>query len=127
MRATRIWVSAVVSIGILASVLTAASCSGDTTTTSAAPSTGLSSSSTDGQSTVTSGPIPTTTSTVLDAAALYTRECSGCHKQLRQAPGGVNQIRGVITMGKGGMPPFSGTLTVEQIAAIAEYVANGGR
>jgi mono/diheme cytochrome c family protein len=63
----------------------------------------------------------------VDAAALYSLVCAGCHPSLPRAPGGVNQVRGVITMGKGYMPPFSSTLTVDQIVALATWVANGGR
>ena len=63
----------------------------------------------------------------MDAAALYSLVCAGCHPSLPRAPGGANQVRGVITMGKGYMPPFSSTLTVDQIVALATWVANGGR
>lgn len=111
MRMTRLWVAATALILLLVGGLVIASCGGTTAA----------------QTTSTANPTATTVGVAVDAAALYSQVCAGCHPSLPRAPGGVNQVGGVITMGKGYMPPFSGTLTVDQIVALATWVANGGR
>ena len=118
MRMTRLWMVATALILLSVGGAVVTSCGGTTTQTTSAPST------TAAQTTST---VTTTAGEAADAAALYSRECAGCHPSLPTAPGGVNQVRGVITLGKGNMPPFSGTLTGDQIAALATWVANGGR
>ena len=120
MRMTRVWMAATALALLLVVGLVIASCGGATTQTTSAPSTTA-------QTTGTANPTATTAGQALDAAALYAQVCAGCHPALPRAPGGVNQVRGVITMGKGLMPPFSGTLTLDQIVALAAWVANGGR
>lgn len=114
MRTTRLWMPATALILLLVCGLVLTSCGGTTTETTSASSTTLT-------------PATTTAGQAVDAAALYSLVCAGCHPDLPTAPGGANQVRGVITMGKGYMPPFSGTLTVDQIVAVATWVANGGR
>ena len=126
MRMTRLWMVATALILLLVVGLVIASC-GDTTPTTSAPSTTLAPPATTAQTTDTANPTATTAGEAVDAAALYSLVCAGCHPSLPRAPGGVNQVRGVITMGKGYMPPFSGTLTVDQIVTLATWVANGGQ
>jgi mono/diheme cytochrome c family protein len=126
MRITRVWTVAMALILLSVGGLAIASCGDTTTETSSASSTTLAPLTT-AAPTSTAQPTATTASETVDAAALYALVCAGCHPSLPRAPGGLNQIRGVITMGKGYMPPFSGTLTVDQIVALATWVANGGR
>lgn len=126
MRMTRPWMAAAALFLLLMGGLVVASCA-DATLTPSAPSTTQAPSPTATQTTHTANPTATTASEPLDTAALYALVCAGCHPSLPRAPGGVNQVRGVITMGKGYMPPFSGTLTVDQILALATWVAEGGR
>lgn len=121
MRMTRLWMVAPALVLLVMAALTIASCGGTTETTSG-QSTTLVPPTTATQTTST-----TTAGQAMDAAALYSQVCAGCHPSLPRAPGGVNQVRGVITMGKGYMPPFSGTLTLDQIVALATWVANGGQ
>jgi mono/diheme cytochrome c family protein len=121
MRMTRLWMAATALILLLVVGLVVASCGGTTATTDSTPST------TAAQTTDTANPPATTAGEAVAAAAMYSRECAGCHPSIPRAPGGVNQVRGVITMGKGFMPPFSSTLTVDQIVALATWVGNGGR
>jgi mono/diheme cytochrome c family protein len=71
----------------------------------------------------------------LDGAALYERNCAGCHggdgsggigpplgggRVVARFPDPAEQIV-VVTDGRGGMPAFGGSLTAEEIAAIVEY------
>ena len=126
MRMTRLWMVATALIMLMVGGLVIASC-GNTTPTTSAPSTTLAPPATTAQTTDTASPTATTAGGAVDAAALYSLVCAGCHPSLPMAAGGANQVRGVITMGKGYMPPFSGTLTVDQIVALATWVANGGQ
>jgi mono/diheme cytochrome c family protein len=126
MRMTRLWMVATALILLMVGGLVIASC-GNTTPTTSAPSTTLAPPATTAQTTDTANPTATTAGGAVDAAALYSLVCAGCHPSLPRAAGGANQVRGVITMGKGYMPPFSGTLTVDQIVALATWVANGGQ
>ena len=116
MRTTRLWMAATAVILLVVAGLFIASCGNTTATTTSVPST---------------TPAPPTTATTagpaMDSAALYSVECAGCHPSMPQAPGGANQVRGVITMGKGYMPSFTGTLTVDQILTLATWVNNGGQ
>jgi len=70
-----------------------------------------------------------------DGAALFTQNCAGCHvltaanstgtvgPNLDTTTFDVAAITTQIENGKGAMPGFSGTLSAEEIEAIAEYVA----
>jgi len=127
MRMTRLWMVATASILLVVGGLAIASCGGATTEPTSAPSTTLAPPTTAAQATNPGQPAVTTVGGGVDAAALYSLVCAGCHPSLPRAAGGANQVRGVINMGKGYMPPFSGTLTVDQIVALASWVANGGR
>jgi mono/diheme cytochrome c family protein len=124
MRTTRLWIVATALILLLVGGLVITSCGG---TTTSASSTTLALPTTATQTNNAPNPTGTTPGQAVDAAALYSLVCSGCHPSIPTAPGGANQVRGVITMGKGYMPPFSGTLTVDQIVALASWVGNGGR
>ena len=126
MRITRLWMVDTALILLMVGGLVIASC-GDTTPTTSAPSTTLAPPATTAQTTDTANSTATTAGEAMDAAALYSLVCAGCHPSLPRGPGGVNQVRGVITMGKGYMPPFSGTLTVDQIVTLATWVANDGQ
>lgn len=70
-----------------------------------------------------------------DGAALFTQNCAGCHVLTAAKSTGavgpnldtttldVAAITTQIENGKGAMPGFSGTLSAEEIDALAEYVA----
>ncbi|MCL5734297.1 MAG: cytochrome c [Actinobacteria bacterium] len=116
MRITRLWMVTAALILLLVVGLVIASCGNNPAPPTTAP-----------QTTNAPNPTATTAGGPVDAAALYALVCAGCHPSLPRAPGGANQVRGVITMGKGYMPPFSGTLTVDQIVSLANWVANGGQ
>lgn len=70
-----------------------------------------------------------------DGAALFTQNCAGCHVlTAAKSTGAVGpnldtttlDVAAIVTQienGKGAMPGFSGTLSAEEIDAIAEYVA----
>ncbi len=70
-----------------------------------------------------------------DGAALFSDKCSGCHGDQGQGgvgpnlqesakAGDVDQVIKQITNGGGGMPAFGDQLSTEEIAAIADHVAN---
>jgi len=118
---TRLWTVSLSLILLLVGGLAVASCGDTTTETTSAPST------TAAQTTSTANPTVTTVGETIDGAALYERVCVGCHPSIPRAPGGVNQVIGVINMGKGDMPPFSSVLTVDEIEALANWVGNGGQ
>jgi cytochrome c5 len=117
MRITRFWTVAAALTLLVVGGLALASCGDTASSTTSSPSTTL----------APPNPTSTTAGATVDAAALYKLVCVGCHPSIPRAPGGVDQVRGVITMGKGYMPPFSATLTVDEIVALATWVANGGR
>jgi mono/diheme cytochrome c family protein len=69
----------------------------------------------------------------IDAAGLFTSNCSGCHGQDRSGgrgpallpdrlTGEAGQYAKIISEGQGGMPAFSGKLSAEEINAIAEWI-----
>jgi cbb3-type cytochrome c oxidase subunit III len=69
-----------------------------------------------------------------DPKGLFAQQCGGCHvladagttgttgPNLDQTKPGLDRAIAQITNGGGGMPPFGGQLTDEQIRALAEYV-----
>jgi mono/diheme cytochrome c family protein len=73
-----------------------------------------------------------TTAGATDAEALYAEECAGCHGPSGEGGVGaqlsgredltVEQAEVTIRQGAGGMPPFEGQLTDDQITALATYV-----
>ena len=71
------------------------------------------------------GVMPTTTVAAIDPAALYAQNCAGCHK--RPPGASLAAATQAITTGPGGMPAFGDKLTPEQLAALAQWVANGGK
>lgn len=99
-------------------VLVAVACGGTTATTS-------------GPSTTAAGPTttaaaPTTTAAAaIDAAALYAKDCKGCHAT--GVSGSAADIEAIIKSGKESMPGFSSSLSAEQITALAAYAAGGGK
>jgi mono/diheme cytochrome c family protein len=106
-------------VAVLALVaLAAVSCRGSaTTTTSASGTTGPG---------VTSGTTVTSSASgAVDAAALFAQECQGCHGNI--PTGSADVVKAVLQNGKGGMPAFAGKLTADQITALANYVASGGK
>jgi cytochrome c551 len=107
---------------VLLGALVLASCGGSSTATTAAPA---GSSTTAGGATTTAGGATTTAGAAVDAAALYQQNCAGCHKS--PPSGSADSIKAAITNGKGSMPSFGGKLTDAQIAALAAWVANGGK
>jgi mono/diheme cytochrome c family protein len=101
-------IGSILVVVLLLMVLLAASCgSSGTTTTTAVPAT-------------TAMPAGGA-----DGAALYTANCSGCHKDLPS--GNAAEVGAVIVAGKEDMPAFQDTLTAEEIAAIVIYVTSGGK
>jgi mono/diheme cytochrome c family protein len=74
-----------------------------------------------------------------DPAALFTGNCASCHTfsaadasgnvgpNLDQTSLDVAAIERQIRRGGGGMPPFEGTLTDEQIAALARFIAENAK
>jgi mono/diheme cytochrome c family protein len=95
---------------LLVVALVAAACGG-TTTTTAAPTT-------------TAG-VTTSAGGTIDAAALYTQNCVGCHKDI---PGGsADAVKAVIESGKESMPGFTDKLSAEQITALVDYTVAGGK
>jgi cytochrome c551 len=69
----------------------------------------------------------------IDAAALYTENCAKCHGQNREGGGGPSLLPSRLTKdpsayverineGSGPMPAFSGTLSVEEIDALVEFI-----
>jgi mono/diheme cytochrome c family protein len=114
MRKRYLWLIAV-AVFLLVAALVLVSCGSSSTTTTAATA----------GPTTTSGGSTTTAAGAIDAAALYTQDCAGCHKSL---PGGsADDVKAAIESGKGDMPSLSDKLSAAQIAALAAWVANGGK
>ena len=104
-------------VGVLLLALVLAACGSSSTTTTAAPA----------STTTTAGGATTTAAGgAIDAAALYAQNCSGCHKDLPS--GSADDLKAALENGKGSsMPSFKDKLTADQIAALAAWVANGGK
>jgi mono/diheme cytochrome c family protein len=90
-----------------------ASCNSSTTTTSTAAASG-------GTTTVSA-----TSGGTIDAAALYSTNCAGCHKRVPAES--VASVQKVMENGKESMPSFTGKLSADEIVALATYVSNGGK
>jgi mono/diheme cytochrome c family protein len=56
---------------------------------------------------------------------LFAANCQGCHSTVPSASADV--AKAAIQNGRGSMPSFSGKLTADQITALANYVASGGK
>jgi mono/diheme cytochrome c family protein len=140
MRMSRLWIVAL-SLALLLGVgLALAACGGSTTTTAApattaAPVTTVAPTTTLAPTTTTAAPTTTTaapttteaptTTVALDGQALFAQYCKGCHKN---PPGaGLARAKSIITNGVGDMPGFKGKMTPEQIAALAAWIAAGGK
>lgn len=105
---------------VTALTLVLAGCGGDTTTTTAAPSTDT----TAGSDTTAPG------GSDIDAAALYSANCGSCHGA--GGEGGIGpDLRGLtdaaliesqVSTGAGSMPPFGNKLSEDEISAIATFV-----
>jgi uncharacterized membrane protein len=79
---------------------------------------------------------PSTPATVAAGKAVFAGNCIVCHTladagatasvgpNLDQAKPAASLVIERVTNGQGGMPPFSGSLTKEQIAAVAAYVSS---
>jgi cytochrome c551 len=109
---------------------------GETDTTAPASTAATAGTATTGEAVTTDAPAGTDTTGTsgegTDAAALYEDECASCHGQ--SGEGGVGpafqgntalreeQAEQTIRSGGGGMPPFEGQLTDEQISSLASYV-----
>jgi mono/diheme cytochrome c family protein len=114
MRKRYLWLIAV-AVLLLVAALVLVSCGSNSTTTTAAPA----------GPTTTSGGSATTAAGAVDAAALYTQYCAGCHKSTPS--GSADDVKTAIQNGKGDMPSLSDKLSAAQIAALATWVANGGK
>ncbi len=115
MRRRHLWLITV-SVVVLVAVLVLASCGGSSTSTTAAPA----------GSTTTPDGATTTAEVSVDAAALFSQNCAGCHKNVPS--GSADRVRSLIEAGNGKkMPAFKDKLTAAQIAALAAWVANGGK
>ncbi len=93
------------------------------------------------QATTTTAP-PTTTATTTtqvasaDGKAVFTENCSGCHTLADAGASGAvgpnlderkpseSTVETKVTNGGGGMPPFGGQLSPEEIKAVAAYVSS---
>jgi len=103
---------------VLIAVLSLAACGGTTASTTERPVTTAAGSAT------TAG-VATTAAGTIDAAVLYAEDCASCHTDV---PGGnLDQVRAIIETGKETMPGFKDKLSAEQIAALAAWVAAGGK
>ena len=71
------------------------------------------------------GAKPSGSTGAIDAAKLYTTNCSGCHKDVPAAT--AEQAKAIIESGKADMPSFKSRLTADEIAALAAYVGAGGK
>lgn len=72
---------------------------------------------------------------VVDGQAVFTDSCGGCHTLSAAGTSGASgpnldgvgldatAIEAIVSGGRGGMPAFSGDLSEEEIAAVAEFVA----
>lgn len=75
---------------------------------------------------VREAPPPKETSLGDETAALYTRNCSGCHGASIEVKPGTN-LHAVIAQGKHeGMPAWSADLTSDQIDALAGFILSPG-
>ena len=73
-----------------------------------------------------SGPSNTATATTpsaIDAEAIFNTYCVFCHSASKVSGGTVSHITDVINNGKGSMPGYSGTLTPEEIDALAQWLS----
>jgi mono/diheme cytochrome c family protein len=100
-------------VAVLLVALVLASCGSSTTTTTAGPAT------------TAGGATTTTAGGAVDAAALFAQYCQGCHNN--PPSGSVDAVTAAIESGKGNMPSLKDKLSTAQIAAIATWVANGGK
>jgi mono/diheme cytochrome c family protein len=131
MSKTRIVSLTMLAVLVLALAVAVASCGGSTTTTggpatTAAPATTNAPSTTaSSQTDTTAAATSTTASAAIDPAALYAQNCSSCHSSV---PGtSAAQATRIINSGRETMPSFTDKLTVDEIAALAAWVANGGK
>ena len=72
----------------------------------------------------------------LDGKSIFTANCASCHTladagttgtvgpNLDQSKPAKALVVDRVTNGKGGMPPFKGTLSAQQIQAVADYVSS---
>jgi mono/diheme cytochrome c family protein len=111
MRKRHFWPIVVVVIVVLAT-LSLAACGTSTSSTTAGPTTSA------------AGPT-TTAGGAADAAALYTQNCAGCHQFFPN--GTADNVKAIIESGKQSMPGFKDQLTADQITALANWIANGGK
>ena len=69
----------------------------------------------------------------IDPAALFSSNCAGCHSADRSGGKGPSLLPGNLTKeasqyaetisnGRGGMPSWSGKLSVDEISALAEWI-----
>ena len=125
MRKSHLWIS-VVSVALLVVlVLVVVSCGSTTTTTSttAAPPTTAAPVTTTAAPTTTTA-APTTTIAAIDPKALFAKNC-GCHSQVPGAT--LAAAKAAIENGIESMPGFADKLSAAEIAALAAWVANGGK
>lgn len=93
---------------LLIVALAVASCGGSTTTTVGASTT-----------------VSPATTGAINAAALFAQDCQGCHGSIPSA--GLDVVKATIQNGRGSMPGFADKLTADQVSALANYVASGGK
>jgi mono/diheme cytochrome c family protein len=139
MRKGNLWMS-VISVALLVVlVLVVVSCGSTTTTTSttaAPPTTAAPVTTTAAPTTTTAAPTtttaapttttaaPTTTIAAIDPKALFAKNC-GCHSQVPGAT--LAAAKAAIENGIESMPGFADKLSAAEIAALAAWVANGGK
>jgi mono/diheme cytochrome c family protein len=138
MRKIHLWISVLSAALLVLLVLVLASC-GSTTTTTASPTTlapttttAVTTTTTAAPTTTTAAPTtttaaPTTTTVAIDPKALFAANCQGggCHNGVPKAA--LATVTKAIQNGIESMPGFTDKLTAEQIAALAAWVAAGGK
>jgi mono/diheme cytochrome c family protein len=122
MKKRHLWLIAVVVLVVVAT-LSLAACGGSTTTT--VGPTGTAGPATTAGPTTTAAGAATTTGGAVDAAALFEQYCAGCHQNVPSVS--ADTAKSVIQSGKRSMPGFGDQLTPDEVAALATWVANGGK
>jgi mono/diheme cytochrome c family protein len=102
----------VLTICVVLLALALASCGGSGSTATTTPAS-------------SSPSVTQSTGGAIDAAALYSQNCSGCHDKVPGAD--AKDVQKVVESGKEDMPSFKDKLSAEQIAALVTWVAAGGK
>ena len=134
----RTWVVGLAVVLLIVVAVVAVACGGATTPTTVAPVTTAAPTTeapittvTEAPTTTTAAPTTTTaaptttTAAAIDPAALFAANCQGCHKNPPKAS--LATATKIITSGRQTMPSFKDKLTPAELAAVAQWIANGGK